>query len=1186
MKKKTGLKIFSIILAFALIAATVPFYALAAESSEIKLGILSDVHYLAEENMGPDRELFNEVCRLSNYESYLSDSLMDCAFATLKAEHDAGNLDYVIISGDLTRNGEYSSHLALANRLRDFEDTTGIQVLVIDGNHDINNGNSEKFDGTRAIPDENKCNAAQFREIYADFGYDLADAFYTPPEGKQAGCLSYAATLGNFRLIALDGSRYSADNTDSGTDEHETAGSFSPELLEWAVEQCEYAKENGLTIIGLNHFNLIPHFDTEESLFEAFVLKEWEKCADTLADAGMHYMISGHIHMHDMAEYVSDNGNKITDIVTGSLINYPNTFRMVDIKAKSNDNSELSYYTHDIDDTIPVTIAGVEQPVPFKYQSFAINFGGDSIKNYVNHLVEYQLKYKLGPNVKDAGGLYSYLDNMIDFNTLISNAADSDAAGAVGSAAIKALLYSACAQLESTYIDDPDYTLNALSPILDKFADMKVSDIQCTKWADTLGFSSANDYGSFGDLASSILAYHYTNDEDPENDAFLQDAINRFYNNENAQAIVDTLFEIIFDDLLQNEILQHINVDPVSYISNSEYSKQLEGVLSGLLSSITDMLPIAGSSSSMSETDLATITSILITTGVLGNDEQKLSSAAKALLKDYLTPTLYETIDLEFYRIATGLTSDDNPSSQADYQGFLKNNGTYPVEATADNMRLPSNIALTFGEDSSTTANISYYTKYSITNTDIQIVPYSSNPDFSNASGVNANISTSCDVEVTKYMKSIDIGVFGILKHPMYLNHHRIEITGLKPASKYSYRVGDASRGWWSDAGIIETADNGDSFSFIQVNDAMNSKPKQYEDNFANLLSVAANKHDFNFISSSGNLVEDGGDFLHWKHMLNSASSVLMKNALMSASGKAEAKGEDPLNENYTLTNLSDQDTTSGAYYSYDYNNAHIAVLNSNNLNDDNTLSDDQLSWLRDDMSGSDKTWKIVVINQMVLDKGILDRSDTSALVNQLKELLPSLDVDLLLGGNDKVYIRSNVLDSNGDIAASDSSKKHNGLKYETKVDPDGTVYTVTSSSGSYRKALENNETSDAIGNIEQMLELDAPSYSYIQIEGDDLYFDSYSVADSKETRIDNFAISKAETANDGGDSSDGSSDNSSSDLVTPASIDYNSNSAGGGIANTNNVINNLILKLIFAFILIDAAALGFVVYRRREVQE
>ena len=44
-----------------------------------------------------------------------------------------------------------------------------------------------------------------------------------------------------------------------------------------------------------------------------------------------------------------------------------------------------------------------------------------------------------------------------------------------------------------------------------------------------------------GDLASTVLAYHYTNNENPENDKFLNNALDRFNNGENAEAIVYSL---------------------------------------------------------------------------------------------------------------------------------------------------------------------------------------------------------------------------------------------------------------------------------------------------------------------------------------------------------------------------------------------------------------------------------------------------------------------------------------------------------------------------------------------------------------------------------------------------------------------------------------------------------------------
>ena len=85
-------------------------------------------------------------------------------------------------------------------------------------------------------------------EIYGDAVYndDSVIARYTPPEGKEAGSLSYAAgPQDGYTIIAIDSARYSADNTESGLDEHETSGAVSADLEKWVVEQITAAKERG-----------------------------------------------------------------------------------------------------------------------------------------------------------------------------------------------------------------------------------------------------------------------------------------------------------------------------------------------------------------------------------------------------------------------------------------------------------------------------------------------------------------------------------------------------------------------------------------------------------------------------------------------------------------------------------------------------------------------------------------------------------------------------------------------------------------------------------------------------------------------------------------------------------------------------------------------------------------------------
>ena len=107
--------------------------------------------------------------------------------------------DIVMISGDLTKDGERLSHEFVASQLERLR-AKGIKVLVIPGNHDISNANAKYFN------DKERRTAAtitrkEFRDIYSHFGY-----------GGDVKCdtasLSYAAEpVKGLVVIGIDSNR-------------------------------------------------------------------------------------------------------------------------------------------------------------------------------------------------------------------------------------------------------------------------------------------------------------------------------------------------------------------------------------------------------------------------------------------------------------------------------------------------------------------------------------------------------------------------------------------------------------------------------------------------------------------------------------------------------------------------------------------------------------------------------------------------------------------------------------------------------------------------------------------------------------------------------------------------------------------------------------------------------------------
>ena len=1130
MKKNTLKKLFCVILAVAVFAVSIPFTALAATTDDVNFIVLSDLHYFAEVSQGStpeDKAEFNEMMLMNNATSGIAPEILDAALANVTAMALQGKIDFLLVPGDLTKNAEKAAHQELVQKFTQFEQLTGVPVYVINGNHDINNNRAAYYDGENLINVKKNpelrsqldTTPEEFEALYKDFGYSSEGGYYSRYKevaGNSEGSLSYAIDLPNdYRLIAIDSQLYSADNTDSGLNEQETVGKISDALLEWTLSECEQAEKDGKTIIGFTHTNTVPHFDTEVDLFENFVFRDWEKAADALADAGMHYTVSGHVHMQDVATYVSDNGEEITDITGASILNYPNMFRSVTMSSASNGDITCTYETHDIDEYVPVFIDGVAQPKPFKYQTWKYNFGGDNIKTFVTNVLKYQLIYGFGKDVKEAGGLYYYLEQTIGIKELIGGLVDNETLGSVlgglGEAAIRTLLFSLCNQVDRAYLQDPDKTIEILNPMLDKLLAIEVSDYPSTAFKDTLGFGSTGEKGTLGDLASSVLAYHYTNNEDYKNDKFLLNALDRFYNGENGEVIIDTLFDVVLNDLLQDTILKDIKIDPVSWGINSE--------MGDIVASLTSILDGILGTNGFPEIGVSDIISIILITGLIG-DGEKLSDIVYSLLDEYLTDSFYDVVDGEFYRILKDLTHDDNPGYMMDFDGTVSYTGKVAVPLSQNNLRLPSHIAVTLGEDASSDRNISYFTKYSITNTDIQIVPYSENPDFSKGTTVDADIQTSCEVDAERAYSAIDLSFIGIISHKMTVNRHIINITGLEAGQKYCYRIGDASRNWWSDIGVIDTADNSTEFSFFHMTDPQSVTEKQYEDNWAVTLDTAFKNHsDAGFILTTGDHVDNGGDFVEWKRMFNTAVDSLMDTALMGASGNHEERGDNALVQNFVYSNLPEQDTTTGVYYSFDYNTAHVAVLNSNDLNDSNGLSDAQIQWLTEDMNASKKAWKFVAIHKAPYSNGShFDDEDVAAIRAQFATLMPELDIDIVFQGHDHVFMRTDVMNNNAVVETETQTLKYNGLEYVSKISPDGTIYSINGTAGcKHYEPKADSETSDAFPAGETVLSINIPSYSHIQIDGGNLYFDSYAVnGDGSEDRIDSFAISKKVTLEDG----------------------------------------------------------------------
>ena len=285
-------------------------------SPSLKFSVLSDIHYY-DPSLGVTGKAFEDYLEGDRKLLAESSAIIESAVNNIKKSDS----DVVLISGDLTKDGERINHLAVAKALKELEEA-GKKVYVTHGNHDILNPNAVSFTGDTTSPVD-YVTPKQFKDIYKDFGYKEAIA-------KDPKSLSYVVEpTDDIRIIVMDSVLYDTNIVDNYP---KTGGSFSTERLNWILKQIEDAKKKNKLIIGMTHHGVVQHFGVQEQFFKDYLVDNWETVSNQLADAGLNIVFTGHFHAQDAVSKTTSSGNQIYDIETGSLVTYPAPYREVEIK--------------------------------------------------------------------------------------------------------------------------------------------------------------------------------------------------------------------------------------------------------------------------------------------------------------------------------------------------------------------------------------------------------------------------------------------------------------------------------------------------------------------------------------------------------------------------------------------------------------------------------------------------------------------------------------------------------------------------------------------------------------------------------------------------------------------------------------------------------------------------------------
>jgi len=285
----------------------------------IKMAVISDLHVMApellvgegsafENYLARDRKMLRESAEILHT---LVDNILD------------EKPQLTLVTGDLTKDGERVSHQLVAQELRRLT-SAGIQVLVVPGNHDINNPDAKVFDGDTTTATAT-ISRSEFAAIYRDMGYDELSR-------RDPDSLSYCRDVARgLTVLGIDAcmDRFNTFVSRGDARDHcKTSGHLEPSSQQWLVNQVKQARDKGNRVIAMMHHHLVPHFHMEDTLAAPYMVDDARQLCQSLSQAGLHVVFTGHLHISDIGQTTHASGEMV-EIATAAAVGYPCQWRIV-----------------------------------------------------------------------------------------------------------------------------------------------------------------------------------------------------------------------------------------------------------------------------------------------------------------------------------------------------------------------------------------------------------------------------------------------------------------------------------------------------------------------------------------------------------------------------------------------------------------------------------------------------------------------------------------------------------------------------------------------------------------------------------------------------------------------------------------------------------------------------------------
>lgn len=260
-----------------------------------------------------------------------------------------------------------------------------------------------------------------------------------------------------------------------------------------------------------------------------------------------------------------------------------------------------------------------------------------------------------------------------------------------------------------------------------------------------------------------------------------------------------------------------------------------------------------------------------------------------------------------------------------------------------------------------------------------------------------------------------------------------VTLTGLKPGTQYSYRVGDGEH--WSEIMTFVTSDpdERDTNFFVIGDTQLSGSPEADAEEIALMNAIAAQVNGQNptFGIQTGDFVDNGGALYQWNEILDVFVSNYPDIPIVQVMGNHEYYGDVSGTAAETLWSLPNE-----LYYSVEYNNVYVAVINyAANL-------EEACAWLVEDAAKSDCAWKVLALHQppYYTNPG----GSSEAFNRYVPSAAEEAGIDVVFSGHDHSYARTEPM-IGGEVAENgivyficgDLGEKSRGDEYAAVNNPD-----------------------------------------------------------------------------------------------------------------------------------------------------